>query len=99
METSFFHVEINLKQFDERFGTLLPAHRAYVNALLMKGQIQSYSVAEDRSKLWIVLNCHELDVENLINKMPLHIYFEDYNITPLLFHNNHEQMMPAISLN
>ncbi|MCX6188084.1 MAG: hypothetical protein NTW54_00480 [Bacteroidetes bacterium] len=84
---------------DDEFWGVLPAHRARINTLMEEGIIQVYSLASDRSKLWVIFYCDtEKKVDEYIRKMPLLPYFDTYEIEELAFHNN-VSMMPVMSLN
>jgi hypothetical protein len=84
---------------EEDFWKTIPEHRARINTWMMEGIIQVYSLASDRSKLWVIFYATDRNkVESYIQKMPLYHYFEDYEVNELAFHNN-VSMMPVMSLN
>jgi muconolactone delta-isomerase len=92
-------VEIFLPEFTEEFFELVPAQREYIDKCLSKGLISSYSLAADRSKLWVVFTtASEVEMSRTLNRFPI-IKWITYKIYPLMFHNSKEMLMPAISLN
>jgi len=93
-----FMVEINLGEFTEEFVALIPAQRTYINQLLENGTVLSYSLTEDRTKLWVIFVCkNKATVIGYLGKFPIANYIH-YYIHPLLFHNS-EVIMPGMSLN
>ncbi len=95
-----FMVEVRLP-FDppQEFFTLIPSQRAMVVELLMKRKFLSYTLASDRSKVWIVMVGEtELDARKLLEKQPMDKYFS-YIFTELMFHDMAGTMFPAVSLN
>ncbi len=94
-------VIFNLPEYmDEEFITLIPSHRLKVNQLLEEGKIKSYSLAADRSKLWMVVSAaDEAEVEQVITSLPLHHLISDYDVVPLMFSQITYQFLPALSLN
>lgn len=95
-----FMVNINLpEEIDENFEYLIPDHRLFIDQLMMKGTINTYSLAADRSRLWICFNCrNEREVAKHINNFPIKDYIT-YEISKLLFHNTSQMLFPSISLN
>lgn len=95
-----FMVNINLPDLiDDNFESLIPDHRIYIDQLMNQGTINTYSLAADRSKLWISFNCrNEREVAKYINNFPIKDYIT-YEISPLLFHNTSQILFPTISLN
>lgn len=84
---------------NEQFMSLIPDHRSYVDTLMSRGIIHSYSLSADRSKIWISFSCqNEKEVAKYINRFPIAEYLE-YEITELMFHNSADMVFPAISLN
>jgi len=43
---------------DEEFMTLVPSHRTYINHLLTKGVIETYTVSMETQQSWIVVNAN-----------------------------------------
>jgi len=83
-----FMIEFDLPQvFTEEFMALIPKQRYVLNELMSRGEVQSYSLALDRSKLWMVaVGENEFEVMELIDQLPLSIYMTP-DISELMFHN------------
>lgn len=83
-----FMIEFDLPQvFTEEFMALIPKQRYVLNELMSRGEIQSYSLALDRSKLWMVaVGENEFEVIELIDQLPLSIFMTP-DISELMFHN------------
>ncbi len=95
-----FMVEVRLP-FDppQEFFTLIPSQRAMVVDLLMKRKFLSYTLAADRSKVWIVMVAEsQIDARALLEQQPMDQYFS-YIFTELMFHDMAGTMFPAVSLN
>lgn len=91
--------EIFLPEFTEEFFELVPAQREYIDKCMANGLIRSYSLAADRSKLWVVFTtATEAEMMRTLKRFPI-IKWINYKVYPLMFHNSMELMMPAISLN
>lgn len=43
-------------QMDEEFMTLVPPHRTYINYLINKGIVDSYTVSLESMRSWIVMS-------------------------------------------
>lgn len=95
-----FMVEVGLPYSPpQEFFALIPAQRAMVIDLLMKRKFLSYTLAADRSKVWIVLVAEtEQDARMLLEKQPMDRYFS-YTFTELMFHDMAGAMFPTVSLN
>ena len=87
------------EEFTQKFVSLIPAQRAMVNRLLEEGTIRSYSLALDRSKLWVVLLAESEDqAEELLDSFPIMEYCS-YHLSELMFHDMVSHELPRISLN
>jgi hypothetical protein len=92
-------IEMTLPEFTEEFFELIPAQRAYVNKCMANGTIRSYSLSADRAKLWIVFaTSTDAQLHRILSKFPI-IDYVSYTSFPLMFHNDMEMLLPAISLN
>lgn len=69
----YFMVEIWLpKPMDEEFFALIPQHRKLVNDLIERGLVNSYTVNEDRTKIWMLFNAsEESEVKAHLKKLPI----------------------------
>jgi len=94
-----FMVEFELPdELDEDFMALIPEQRQVINQMMSDGLLKSYSLAMDRSVLWVIMEAtSEFEVMELIANMPLSDYMQPY-ISELMFHNGAEIMSP-FSLN
>lgn len=94
-----FMIEFELPdEFNEDFMALIPEQREVVNRMMSEGTLKSYSLAMDRSVLWVVVEAgSEFEVMEIIERMPLSDYMQPY-ISELMFHNGSEVMAP-FSLN
>lgn len=84
---------------NQEFMSLIPAQREHINELVNKGTISGYSLALDRSKLWVTLRGRsEGDVQEVFESFPLYDYMEGVFI-PLMFHQSPSYTLPQMSLN
>lgn len=95
-----FMVEITLPSYlSQDFIDLIPSQRAFIDEMLKRGTITGYSLAADRSKLWVTFIAKSsLEVERVISKFPIFSYIE-YKVLELAFHESAAYNVPAISLN
>ena len=81
------------------FMELIPEQREVVNKMFQKGAFTSYTLALDRSKLWItILGNSEEEVMEKLAELPLMPYMQ-VEIYQLAFHNAARVVLPAVSLN
>ena len=84
--------------FPMEFIKLIPEQRNMVNYLLAEGKIKSYSLALDRSILWVIfLADTEFEVMETIATFPLADWMTPY-VNELMFHNSSEMVL-QFSLN
>jgi muconolactone delta-isomerase len=95
----FYMVEFELpSMMAPEFLARIPEQRNRVDELMAEGRIRSYSLAVNRSRLWmIVVADSDFEVMQLIGQLPL-IDFMIPSINPLMFHHSMEALM-AVSLN
>lgn len=95
-----FMVEVILPAyFTQAFIDLIPKQRALINKHFQEGTITGYSLAIDRSKLWIIFMAKDrLQVDAILLKFPINAYV-DYQVHELAFHDSSTVFVPAISLN
>ena len=95
-----YMVDVKLPdELTEEMVLLIPAQRRKVNDYLGKGIIVSYTLALDRSKLWIVIAAKsEKDVKNIINSFPLK-NFMHYKLHELAFSDQVSNVISTLSLN
>lgn len=86
-------------ELTEEFLALIPAQRKHVNHLIEEGTVTGYSLAFDRSKLWITLVAEtEQEASELLADFPLSKFFRT-KIHPLLFHQGSRASLLKVSLN
>ena len=97
---SQFMIDISLPASpDEDFFRLIPNQRAVVNELMSEGTITSYTLSEERTKLWVLVNAEtENEAMDVLYQFPMFKYMR-FKIYPLLFHQAVAFRFPAISLN
>ena len=95
-----YMVDISLPEvFSQSFVSLIPSQRAMVNRLLQEGTIRAYSLALDRSKLWVVLVAEsEEAADELLETFPIMDHCS-YVLAELMFHDMVSNELPRISLN
>ncbi len=86
------------ESFTVEMSAIIPAQRKKVDTYFYNGKLLSYTLAEDRSKLWAIFICQsEAELLNLIEKLPMTQFF-DYNYHEVLFHEMVSHF-PSFSLN
>ncbi|MCD6069259.1 MAG: hypothetical protein K0S33_4085 [Bacteroidetes bacterium] len=100
MSKKSFFIDIQLlNSFKPEFFELVPAQRKIVNQLMDEGKIISYSLALDRSRLWMVADAKdEHGILDMLATFPL-IHFMKPEIHELAFHDNVHSGFPHLSLN
>ena len=95
-----YMLDIDLPEyFDSDFIALIPEQRAHINSLMKKGVIRSYSLAMDRTKLWVIMHVtSEQEVQEVFEEFPLYDYM-DGDIRPLMFHQSVINSLPKLSPN
>jgi hypothetical protein len=84
---------------DEEFFALIPLQRTHIDKLLEQGTILSYSLALDRSRLWVIINATtEREAIEILSAFPMFKFFET-TIYPLMFHNTSFMSQLKVSLN
>ena len=79
--------------------TLVPSHRTYINHLLTKGVIETYTVSMETQQSWIVVNANtKLYVEEVLKASPLYKYWS-MEIVELFVYDSQSNRLPAVQLN
>lgn len=88
----FYMIEFELLDvFTKAFLNKIPEQREVIDVMVAKGLIKSYSLALNRSKLWIIASAeNEFEIMDLISNLPLSEFMIP-SITPLMFHNTHQK--------
>lgn len=95
-----YMVIMSLPQFmSAEFINLIPVQRYQLNNLLIKGNVTSYSLAFNRSTLWVTIPAaNENEVLNIITLLPL-TKFMKIEIVELAFSVNTKISRSQFSLN
>jgi hypothetical protein len=81
------------------FMSHVPAHRAYINSLILKGVIDQYAISAERGIGWITMNARSKDeVLQLLGRSPLYQYFE-VEIDDLMVFDGKSMRFPRLVLN
>jgi hypothetical protein len=95
---SKFQVTIFFRM-DDIFMTLVPSHRTYINYLINKGIIDTYTVSMETQRSWIIINAvTKKEVEDYLNKSPLRRYWT-IEIDELYVFDGQNYRLPALQLN
>ena len=93
-----YQVTINFF-IDDEFMTLVPSHRTYINYLINKGIIDSYSVSMETYRSWIMLTAENREqVSEYLQKSPLFKYWT-FEIDELFVYDGQTYRLPALQLN
>ncbi len=81
------------------FMNLVTAHRAYINALILKGVIDQYAISAERGQGWITMNARsKREVIKFLEKSPLYHYFQ-LEIDDLMVFDGKAMRFPRLVLN
>lgn len=84
---------------DDSFMSLVPSHRTYINYLINKGIIDTYTVSMESQRCWLIINAFsKAEVEEFISKSPLRSYWT-YEIDELYVFDGQNYRLPALQLN
>jgi muconolactone delta-isomerase len=84
---------------DDTFMNFVPAHRTYINYLINKGIIDTYTVSMETLKSWMVINApNREDVQELLKRSPLFKYWT-YDIDEIFVFDGQGYRLPALQLN
>ncbi len=100
MNEQQFLVEVELPENpDPMFFELIPQQRLQINKMMSENKIISYTLSQDRQKLWCIFNAAtEFEVMAMLAEFPLSNYMKS-QIFPLMFHNSVLLSMPSFSKN
>jgi len=83
----------------QEFILLIPQQREYLDNMFNRGVIANYTLAMDRSKLWVTMVVQSAkDVRQIMDDFPIADYIE-YTVHQLAFSNSASAIIPEISLN
>lgn len=81
------------------FIALIPRQRAMIVKLLQTGKLANFSLNDQRSNAWMVVNAKsEEEVEDLLESFPMYDFFE-YEIHSLVLHDTAFMGLPKVVLN
>ena len=85
--------------FTPEFSSLIPPQRAYINKLMGRGIVSTYTLSADRTKLWIIMFGEDMEeIEECLSKFPMQRYM-NAEIDEVMFHNNAAHYVFPMSLN
>jgi hypothetical protein len=86
-------------ELTEEFVLLIPKQRAHIDRLMDEGKILQYSLAADRTCLWVTVVAEsETKVRELLSTFPL-IDHMSPAIMELAFHNSVSNELPKLIMN
>ena len=86
-------------KIDEKFVSLIPKQRNHIDDLMDKDIVLQYSLAIDRSRLWITIKASsEMKVMDILSEFPLIEYMKP-EIMQLAFHNSIANELPKLIMN
>ena len=98
MNTYMISIKLPL-QIDKKFLALIPEQRKCIDLLMRENIIIQYSLAIDRSMLWVVMHAkNELKAIEILSRFPL-IDYMNPEITKLAFHNSIADYLPKLIMN
>jgi len=84
---------------DENFMSLVPPHRTYINYLINKNIIDSYTVSLESMRSWVVMNgASKQEIMSLLEKSPLFKYWT-IEIDELYVVDGQPYRLPALQPN
>jgi hypothetical protein len=86
-------------EMDENFMSLVPPHRTYINYLINKNIIDSYTVSLESMRSWVVMNgASKQEIMSLLEKSPLFKYWT-VEIDELYVVDGQPYRLPALQPN
>jgi hypothetical protein len=86
-------------EMDNKFMSLIPPHRTYINYLINKKIIDSYAVSMESQTVWITINAEtKAQVAEYLSKAPL-IKYWTYTIEELFVYDGQLFRLPSLELN
>ncbi len=84
---------------DDQFMSLVPSHRTYINYLINKGIVDSYTVSMESQHSWMIINAFsKKEVEDYLDRSPLRPYWS-FEIDSLYVYDGQNYRLPALQLN
>jgi len=86
-------------EFTPEFMALIPSQRAYINKLMGRGVVSTYTLSIDRTTLWVTMFGDSMrEIESYVDKFPMKA-FMDFDIEEAMFHHNAAHYVFPMSLN
>jgi muconolactone delta-isomerase len=86
-------------ELTEDFVLLIPRQRAHIDQLMDEGKVLQYSLASDRTTLWVTIVAEsEIQVMDILANFPL-IDYMNPGIMELAFHNSVSNELPKLIMN
>ena len=93
-----YQVTINF-EMDEAFMTLVPQHRVYINNLIEKNILDTYTVSMETQRCWIILNAvSKKAAKKILSLSPLYKYWA-IEIDELFVYDGYGYRLPALQYN
>lgn len=87
------------KQLTDEFLSLVPMQRECINELMNEGKILQYSLAIDRSNLWLTISAHsKAQAVDIVSSFPLIGYMKPHFIE-LALYNSISTELPKLIMN
>jgi hypothetical protein len=84
---------------DDRFMSLVPAHRNYINGLIDKGIVDQYLVSMESQRVWITFTAdNTAEVKKYLAKSPIYTYWT-YEIDELFLYDGAQYRLPHLQFN
>ena len=95
-----YMVEFKMPEIiSQEFMALIPEQRATINLLMAEGIVTTYTLAQNRTKLWTTLMAKDEEhLLKIIDTFPLIKYLKP-EITEWMFHESVSYKFPYFSLN
>ncbi|MDB4286116.1 muconolactone Delta-isomerase family protein [bacterium] len=98
MNEYMFHIDLP-DALNQEFLSKIPAQREKINKLMGEGVISSYTLAKDRTRLWVTVKAESEDeAYDVFESFPLYD-FMDGELIPLMFHQSINVALPQMSMN
>ncbi len=99
MNSNEYMIDIDLPELTKEFVELIPSQVALTNKLMKDGKLSGYTLALDRTKLWITINAEsEHEAIEILQAFPIYSFLQ-YKIYKLAFNNTVSFTLPKVSLN
>ena len=93
-----YQVTVSFKM-DENFMALVPPHRLYINRLIEKNIIDTYTVSMETLRSWMIINAvNKKEVRKLLSLSPLYKYWI-IEIDELFLYDGYAYRLPALQMN